>query len=419
MAIGWPRRTEPRSLRTRLRRTLLLFGGTAAVLLALGAALLDESLEQLVIERTLQEAARASGEGGTPPSGAMIRRYGAGGATAPEALRDLASGFHEGVSMGSRTYYVYVAGPPQHHRVVAYDTTRLAARERWFYGLLGGGVLLMVLAAWWLGRVAADRLSRPLEELAGTLRALEPGATRVRLREDRRDVELGQIAAAFNGFLDRLDGFIEREQSFTRTVSHELRTPLSNIRLGVAALRGRVAPEGEAALGRVDRASASLGEMVDSLLALAREGSAGEEGPCDVAAVVREVVAGQEAAGLRGGVGLCVGRLDPLRVAASSRLVAVLVGNLVRNALQHTPAGRVTLAVEGRQLVVEDAGGGLPDQEPGELFRYGSRGAGPGTGHGLGLYIVGQVCDRYGWSVDLVGVDGGGVRATVDFGAPA
>ncbi len=98
-----------------------------------------------------------------------------------------------------------------------------------------------------------------------------------------------------------------------------------------------------------------------------------------------------------------------------------LVGNLVENALIHTPSGTpVTVSVRSENgsavLEVADRGPGVPPAIRERVFERFARGPGdtaPTGGSGLGLAIVRAVADAHGGSVRLGAADGGGARFTV------
>lgn len=95
---------------------------------------------------------------------------------------------------------------------------------------------------------------------------------------------------------------------------------------------------------------------------------------------------------------------DELVVAADSMLPRA-IGNLLSNAVEHNDADepRVEVAasaVDGEAVVrISDDGPGIPAAEAGDLFE---RAEGSGSSHGLGLYIVAQLAERYGGAIDLV-----------------
>src|SRR5690606_32258095 len=111
----------------------------------------------------------------------------------------------------------------------------------------------------------------------------------------------------------------------------------------------------------------------------------------------------------------------PLRVAAPESMVAMTLGNLVRNAVQHGAGPDILCRAEGRALVVSNGGalptglaqsGNLPGT--GQLENIPPRFTSHPGGHGMGLYLVRRICERYGWAIRLESA-GGGVTATVSF----
>jgi two-component system, OmpR family, sensor kinase len=160
---------------------------------------------------------------------------------------------------------------------------------------------------------------------------------------------------------------------------------------------------------------------VADLLLLARA-DAGREAPrvpVDLAAVARE--AAGEARALSEEHPLALDLREPVVVNGAADDLHRLAGNLVENALLHTPAGTpVTVSVrrEGGSAVLEvaDRGPGVPAELRGRIFERFSRGRGdraPSGGSGLGLAIVKAVADAHGGRVQLHEADGGGARFVV------
>jgi signal transduction histidine kinase len=176
-----------------------------------------------------------------------------------------------------------------------------------------------------------------------------------------------------------------------------LRTPLTALRGNVAyALRHGPDP---AVLSDIDGGVRRLGSLLDDLLALAREDAAtpvpAREETIDLVALAHEAAAG-----------------DPLRrttvagapgealVRGEREALERAVGNLVRNARRHGPAGgRVTLTVDGGSISVEDEGPGPrdPDRAFERFWRDG------GEGSGLGLAIVRAIAERHGGGIEVSG----------------
>ena len=102
---------------------------------------------------------------------------------------------------------------------------------------------------------------------------------------------------------------------------------------------------------------------------------------------------------------------ESLHVAAPSSMVAMVIGNVVRNALQHGTGDSVVCRLSGRELKVTNAGT-LPQIDLGAMppRRFTTH---PG-GHGMGLYLVRRICERYGWNITLE-TGPAGVTARVGF----
>ena len=142
-------------------------------------------------------------------------------------------------------------------------------------------------AAWWRPRARSGsaRLSR-------------------RVEEPEQPAELQELAHAFNGMLDRLEGAVAALRRFTADASHELRTPLTSIRgtIQVALARERTAEELEETLGEVMEETEWMLHLVDGLLTLARgeeEQGPREREPVDLAPLLERRRG--DGAGARGG----------------------------------------------------------------------------------------------------------------------
>jgi two-component system, OmpR family, sensor kinase len=298
-------------------------------------------------------------------------------------------------------------------------------------GLVIGGVLvLLALLSWFLVRAGL----RPLERIGQTADAIAAGDLSRRVDVATPKSEVGRLGLAFNAMLARLEeAFRQREASegrlrrFLADVSHELRTPLASIRGYSEVFRIGAAREQEdvdRAMRRIEEEAARMGVLVEDLLTLARLDEVRDRSvetvdltqlAEDAAADARAVDSTRaiEVDGDGDGEAMVLGDPDQLRQ---------VLGNLMRNALVHTPAGtpiELTTRRNGRrvELEVRDHGPGLPTDNPEELLERFWR-AEPGrergrAGAGLGLAIVAAIVHAHEGTVQAENAAGGGASFVV------
>ncbi|WP_328744448.1 HAMP domain-containing histidine kinase [Streptomyces sp. NBC_00285] len=256
--------------------------------------------------------------------------------------------------------------------------------------------------------LVATRLVRPLRAL--TAAAQQPPELHTRVPVTTRD-ETGILAAAFNDLAERRERLETQRRAMVSDIAHELRSPLTNIRGWLEVTRDGLVDPDPALLGSLHEEALVLQRVIDDLQDLA-DADAGtlrlhrEPVRCDE--LLQQVAAAHRIAADAAGVGL---RTDvdglPWLDADPVRMRQVL-GNLVSNAVRHTPAGgTVTLSAhpDGDDVVLEvsDTGSGIaPDDLPHVFDRFWraekSRSRRTG-GSGLGLPIVRHLVAAHGGTV--------------------
>ncbi len=269
--------------------------------------------------------------------------------------------------------------------------------------------------------IAIDRGTRPLARLASELAARGPEEV-TPLSSGERPAELAPLVRALDGLLARLRDRLDLERAFTADAAHELRTPLAGLKTQAqVALRARSDEEREHALLQVVRGTDRMTRLVQQLLTLARlePGAAVALQPVDLGSVIDEVVAEFSAEAARRDVHLVRSRLDPATVLADRALLAVLLANLVENALRHGGSGgevRIEAARERECVVVHvvDSGPGIPEAGRDRVLDRFHRLPGSGSGSGLGLSIVARIAALHHTRVTLdSGPDGKGLDARI------
>ncbi|HYH26375.1 MAG TPA: HAMP domain-containing sensor histidine kinase [Blastococcus sp.] len=310
--------------------------------------------------------------------------------------------------------------------------------------LFAGLAALGLLGA--AGYLVVRNSLRPLTEVEHTARAIAAGDLSRRVPEGDERTEVGRLSVALNGMLAQIEsafraqqaseeqarGSEQRMRRFVADASHELRTPLTSIR-GFAELyrQGAVRSDEDVArlMQRIEAEGGRMGLLVEDLLLLARMDQQRPLAmtPVDLAAVAGDAVHDARAVQPDRPISL---HLDesltdvPVVLGDESRLRQV-VGNLVTNALTHTPPGtRVLVSVAqapddpGALLLrVADEGPGMEQADAERAFerfyRADASRARVAGGTGLGLSIVASLAAAHGGSVALETAPGAGLAVTV------
>ncbi len=287
-------------------------------------------------------------------------------------------------------------------------------------------LLLVLSAGSWL---ILRRGLRPLEVMAGTARSITAGDLSHRVSQSG-PTEVGELGLALNTMLDDIeDAFKEREETerrlrqFLTDASHELRTPLTSIQ-GFAELF-RVSGEDARVdlptiLRRIEEESGRMRVLVEDLLLLARldQTREAERNPVDLAVLAADACSDAVAHAPERPVTLDAP--EPVVVSGDEAHLRQAIGNLVTNAVRHTPAGtaiEVTANLVGGAAVVtvRDHGGGLDDEALAHVFDrfWQADTARSGAGAGLGLAIVASIAAEHAGTVQAGNAGDGGAVFTL------
>jgi two-component system OmpR family sensor kinase len=296
--------------------------------------------------------------------------------------------------------------------------------------LVGAAVLLGLGGlAWWTVQLGL----RPLQRIRVTAGAIAAGDLSQRVAVADSRTEVGQLAVSLNEMLSQIERAFDarsasesRMRQFMADASHELRTPLSSIR-GYAELFRHGAKARPAdldkAMSRIESESSRMSQLVDDLLLLARldEGRAIESSVFDLSQLAVDAAADASVAD----------RHHPIKVDAPATVEVVgdeprirqVVGNLVRNAMVHTPAEtKVEVGVRSDPdgfavLSVTDHGPGISDEQAAKIFdrfvRLDESRSRDHGGSGLGLAIVAAIVAAHHGRVRYELTPGGGATFLV------
>ena len=379
---------------------------------------------------TLLRSASAPGAGALGDAVDAVAPGAGLGAEETAALVRLEPGFHDLPLQGVAWRLFKLHDPPDDQWVLVgerADVRGELARDIALQSLLPDlvGLPLMALLIW----VAVGWGLRPLRQMEEMLKARDPDNLSPLLIAPAPS-ELAPIVASLNRLLLQVDDLIGREKRFLAYAAHELRTPLAVLR--IQAHNAAKAPDGsdrEAALHQLDRSVARATRVVEQLLTLARlePGSTRVElQSLDLLPLVRAQLAELTPLALEHGQDLVL-EADPERdfhAIADANALAVLLQNLVGNAVQHTPqGGRICVQMQSNgatvELRVQDSGPGVPPELRERVFERFFR-QGPGQGAGLGLSIAARIAELHRARIGLRDSPLGGLEVFVSFakGAP-
>jgi two-component system OmpR family sensor kinase len=328
------------------------------------------------------------------------------------------------------------------------DVDHTVKQLLWIDVLAGGAVLIVLASA---GAAVVRASLKPLRDIERTAGAIAAGDLSQRVPDPEPGVEepkteVGRLSRAFNTMLTQIESAFtaradsetaardaafaaqasetrarrseERMRQFVADASHELRTPLTTIR-GFAELyrQGAAGPPEDTArlVRRIEDEAARMGLLVEDLLLLARLDRERPVAlaPVELRVLATEAVQAAKAVAPDRVVALEVARdAGPLVVLGDDARLRQVLGNLVSNALMHTPPEAdisVRMRAEGGSAVIEvaDTGPGLSPQQRDRVFERFYRVDAARTRHdgttstGLGLAIVSALVSAHGGTVEV------------------
>jgi len=276
---------------------------------------------------------------------------------------------------------------------------------------------IATLAALVLTVVVSRHITRPIEQLTAAVQDIARGKPPEHVQVSGRD-EIAQLATSFNAMADAVTAHEALRRRMVGDVAHELRTPLTNLRCELEAIQDGLATPDAARVGSIHEEVLHLQRLVEDLqdLAVAEAGALQLRlERIDLGAWVARIVGAQAE----------VTSEDGIMVDADPTRLRQIVGNILANAVRHTPAGervrvRVAREAAGATVSVIDRGPGIPASDLERIFQRfyrvdESRGRDRG-GAGLGLAIVRRLVELHGGRVWAESVEGGG--ATFTFTVP-
>ena len=294
-----------------------------------------------------------------------------------------------------------------------------------YYGLFPLLTVLVILyLSLWLTYRFSRRTVSPIIGLARKINQLDlsrPDFSSLTSEElsFNTDNEIKILADAISHLGERLTAFINRERNFTRDASHELRSPLTVINIAADMLLSEqeLSRPAQNSVNRIKRAISDMQQLTEVFLLLAREN---DDALTKDLVCVNDVLAEEiEQANLisrNQDIKIEFIAHNRLTLSASDKVLSVLFGNLIRNALLYTDQNKVSIQIDGQHVVIEDSGQGIPQQQIEAMFKPFHRGENQNaSGYGIGLNIVKRLSDRFNWPIEVQSEQGKGTRFQILF----
>jgi len=336
------------------------------------------------------------------------------------------------VVAGAVTVWVLVAavGPPifrSHLRraVGEVDPAMLRHVEEAFQSATALSITVAVftalVAAVLVSIYATRRIVRPVNSLAVAAEQVASGRYEVRVRSPGLGSEFARLAGAFNVMAARLDAIESTRRRLLADLAHEMRTPVATLDAYLEGLEDGVATLDSNTVGVLRAQASRLTRLAEDVAAVSRAEEHQLElhaEPVDPAELIRPAVAAASDRFAAKDVALLgVQPRDLPRVVADRERIGQVLGNLLDNALRHTPAGG-SVTVDARQaepgwiaLSVTDTGEGIPAEHLARVFErfYRVDTARDRThgGSGIGLTIAKALVDAHRGRITVTSRDPG------------
>jgi heavy metal sensor kinase len=273
------------------------------------------------------------------------------------------------------------------------------------------GVVCALLIAGAGGWLIGRKTLAPLATMARQAQHVDASDPRGRIVVPHADAEIGQLAAAFNGLLDRLTSSLDHQRQFMADASHELRTPVSVIRTTaqVTLSQGeRSTAEYRESFAIVAEQTARLSRLVDDMFLLSRAEANGvflRAEFVELDEIVAESVRALRVLAQQRGVTVTLGGSQEVGLTGDAALLHRLVTNLLDNAIRHAAVGGGVAAdvhhVDGYTVLrITNDGPAIAPADRGRIFERFVRG-GHSDGAGLGLPIARWIAAAHHGCVEL------------------
>ena len=289
----------------------------------------------------------------------------------------------------------------------------------WFLSLV-----LFFIAGWFY----SGRALKPISDVVNKVDDISISSLNLRVPEGNGTDEIGRLAKTFNRMLERLETSFAMQKNFIANASHELRTPLTSIngQIEVLMMQDRTTEEYKIALNSVLEDIRSLINLSNRLLLIARtsaEGPSGFSKKISIDEVVWKAREDMKKFNPSYHINITLDESltdsSQMLVAGDDNLLKIAVSNIMENACKyssdHTVNVRFRQNGKNIELIFEDKGIGIPEDELDKIFDPFHRGSNTRTvpGSGVGLSLVRQIIKNHNGEINVKSKTGKGTTVFV------
>lgn len=266
----------------------------------------------------------------------------------------------------------------------------------WLYGAI-------LISFFVINHLLLRKIWTPFYQLLKRLKAfrldkdegIETGSTEVK--------EFKELNAAVKSLVTQSLGTYGNQKQFIENAAHELQTPLaiSLNRLELLAEHEDLSDHHLEAIGQVIGTLQRLTRLNKSLLLLSKieNKQYGEVGLISVNRLTETLISEYEDLAALKSVQLHLKEEAPLEIAMNKDLAAILLSNLLKNAITHNiTGGAVTISINVHGLMISNAGRSVA-LDPEKIFKRFKKDSTAQNSTGLGLAIVKAIIDLYGFDI--------------------
>jgi len=347
------------------------------------------------------------------PESTRLYVDGVSGMEPPAFIDGLTDGWHEYEFSSWNESFVYIRTIDGTRYVAVSNIADFEEREYSTLILLIVASIVCIVLALILSAHLSNMAMRPLTQLAHSVTDSNAYPLAPNFPED----ELGQLAQAFDKRVAELSQTLARERWFTGDVSHELRTPLMVIQGAAELIKTRMndgtvtpmsAAQWQTPLARIERAGQSMSLLLEAFLHMARKPSTDSRNDVSVsvAAVIERLLGTQIEPAQRSAI-VVEAPEQEVTIQAPKQWLDIVVGNLLRNAVQHAENPEVYVAWSEQRLIVRDNGPALPDEVEQHIQSWTQEYYQTPELGGLGLAIAYRLCAYAHWRLSYTRQDVG------------